>query len=124
MHLINGGAPAPKPSLALELVRHRVLGKVYSKWRAIIAETGESDTAFLIGLKELHGITIDKKSDPMLYVVQDTQQMRLLSESGVENPTTLQVLLTSRVIDLDEDNAHQRFAKYLEKQNEQNAMPA
>jgi len=124
MHLLNGGQKPEEPSLALELVKHRVLGKPYSKWRAIIAETGESDTAFLIGLKELHSITIDKKADPMLYVVQDTQQMRLLAESGVENPTTLQILLTSRVIDLDEDNAHQRFAKYLERQNEQNIMPA
>lgn len=98
--------------LALELVRFRVLGKPYSKWRAIIAELGESDTTFLIGLREIHGIGIAKNDDPMLYVVQDTQQMREFKDGGL-NPTMLQILLTSRVIALTEEDAKARFEKLL-----------
>lgn len=103
-------------SLAFDLVKFRVLGKPYSKWRAIIAEMGESDTAFLIGLKQLHGLDIEKDADPMLYVIQDTQQMDELKRSGVENSTLLQILLTSRVIDTDQAKAEERFRAILEAQ--------
>lgn len=105
--------------LALELVRFRVLGKPYSKWRAIIAETGESDTAFLICLKRQWNITINKAVDPMLFITQDTQQMRLLKESGVDNPTLLQILLTAKVIALSEEDAKDKFEKLLREQETQ-----
>lgn len=100
--------------LALELVRYRVLGKPYSKWRAIVAELGESDTAFLIALREVHGIGIAKADDPMLYVIQDTQQMREFKDGGL-NPTMLQLLLTSRVIALSEEDAKAKFEKLLKE---------
>lgn len=107
MHLLNNGENA----LALELVRYRILGKPYSKWRAIIA--GESDTNFLICLRQQWNIHVDKKADPMLYITQDTQQMRLLSESGVPNPTTLQILMTAKIISLSEEDAKEQFEKLL-----------
>lgn len=105
--------PDQSDPLALELVRFRILGKSYSKWRAIIAETGESDTAFLICLKRQWKIQIDKKLDPVLFITQDTQQMRLLKESGIENPTMLQILLTAKVISLSEEDAKEQFEKLL-----------
>ncbi len=117
LHILNGGI-AQQPDddrLKLEVVRHRVLGKPYSKWRAIIAETGNSDTDFLICLKRLFGITIDKTADPMLYITQDTQQMRQLEEQGVANPTLLQILLTTRAIALDEQAASELFIKRLKE---------
>lgn len=102
------------PHLALELVRYRVLGKPYSKWRSIIAETGESDTAFLIALRKLHHIEINKKEDEMLYITQDTQQMRVLEQEGVPNPTLLQILLTAKVFSLSEDDIKDKFEKAME----------
>lgn len=100
--------------LALELVRYRVLGKTYSKWRAIIEELGESDTNFLRALRDVHGIFIDKKDDPMLYVIQDTQQMRLFQQDGV-SPTLLQILLTSKVIALSEQEVLDKIEKVLKR---------
>lgn len=99
--------------LALELVRYRILGKPYSKWRAIIAETGESDTAFLICLNRQWNIVVNKAEDTTLFITQDTQQMRLLAEQGVANPTLLQILLTSKVIALSEEEAKDQFEKLL-----------
>jgi len=93
------------PSLALELVRYRVWTKPYSAWRAILAETGASDTDFLIALRKLHGIEIDKKADPILFVVQDTQQMRILLDEGVPSPTMMQILLTSKSMALTHEEA-------------------
>lgn len=87
--------------LALELVKVRILGKPYSKWRAILAETGESDTKFLMFLAKF-GIAINKADDPMLYCAQDTQQMRLLLEDGVLNPTLCQIAMTSKAWSLTE----------------------
>lgn len=100
--------------LALELVKWRILGKPYDKWRAIIAEMGDSDTNFLRALREVHNIFIDKAENPMLYVVQDTQQMRLFTETGV-SPTMLQILLTSKVIALSEQEATERFEKLMKE---------
>lgn len=121
MHLLNNGFEQPKNPLALELIRYRILGKPYSSWRALIASTGNSDTDFLICIKELFGIVIDKKADPMLYITQDTQQMRLLKESGAENPSMLQILLTSKVMSLTEEGAKERMEELLRElsQNEE-----
>lgn len=82
--------------LNLELVKFRTIGKPYSSWRAILAELGCSDTDFLIFLRKTHDLFIDKKQDEMLFLVQDTQQMRLLLEDGVPSPTMLQIAMTSR----------------------------
>ncbi len=109
--------------LALELIRYRIHQRRYSQWRAIFAEMGESDTNFLKGLKETHGLKIDKAEDPILYVTEDTQQLRTLKHEAALmgslnfQPTMLQILLTSRVIALSEEEAKARFEKYLELLN-------
>lgn len=103
---------APK----LELVKFRILGKSYSKWRAIITEaTGESDTLFKLGLYQAHNIRIDDPlADPMVYIVQDTAQMRELAEQGVGNPTLCQLLMSTKIIDLSEQGAIDRMNDWLE----------
>lgn len=100
---------------ALELIRYRVIAKPYSSWRAIIAELGESDTLFLIALRELHGVYIDKSEDPMLYVVQDTQQTAMMGQEGVADPTFLQILLTSKAIALTSEESVERWNKAMEE---------
>lgn len=122
IHLINNGRSAPDPN-ALELVSFRVIGKPYSSWRAIIAETGDSDTAFLMGLKALHGITIDKRADPMLFMAQDTQQMRWMKEDGVESPTLCQLMLTTRAFSLTEGGCADRFKAVLAKESKDEEPP-
>jgi hypothetical protein len=117
MHILNNGEKTPDPN-ALEMVKFRVLGKPYSKWRAIITEaTGESDTMFKVALYQAHNIRIDNPdSDPILYIIQDTNQMRELSEQGVLNPTTLQLLLSTKIVSLSEQDAIDRMNAWLEKQ--------
>lgn len=112
MYILNEGQPA-QSRLALEVVRYRVLSKPYSAWRAILAEIGQSDTDFLIALRELHGIKIDKKTDPQLFLTQDTQQMRILAEEGIERPTMLQILLTAKVFALSEEDCKAKMEKLL-----------
>lgn len=117
MHLINNGEKQPDPN-ALELIKYRVIGKPYSKWRAIISEAtgGQSDTLFRQGLNIAHKIFIDDSSDPMLFVIQDTNQMRELLEQGVGNPTLCQILLSTKIIDTTEQGALDRMAAWLEAQ--------
>lgn len=105
--------------LALELVKFRVLGKPYSSWRAILAETGESDTKFLVWLRNEFDLIIDKKEDPMLYCSQDTQQMRLLAEDGVPNPTLCQVAMTSKSWAFSEEACQSTWRAAMDKQQEQ-----
>lgn len=95
--------------LALELVKYRILGKPYSSWRAILAELGCSDTDFLIFLRKVHNVFIDKKADEMLFLTQDTQQMRLLLEDGVSSPTMLQIAMTSRAWAKSEEEATEKW---------------
>lgn len=97
----------------LQLVKYRILGKRYSAWRAIIAETGESDTMFLLALKALHGIEINKIEDPVLYVSQDTHQMGILAAEGVPSPTLLQILLTAKAFALTEGAAKDKMKALL-----------
>lgn len=112
--LINNGERQPYPN-ALEFVRYRVLGKPYSAWRAIMSEaTGESDTLFKIALWQGHGVRIPEKEDPMVYIIQDTAQMRELTESGVTNPTSLQIFLSTKIASLTEQGALDRMAAWLE----------
>lgn len=114
MVLINNGEQSG-PS-KIELVRFRILGKKYSAWRAIITEaTGESDTLFKLGLYQAHNIRIDDPlADPMVYIVQDTAQMRELAEQGVGNPTLCQLLMSTKIIDLSEQGAIDRMNKWLD----------
>ncbi len=83
-----------------------------------MAETGESDTWFLIGLSTLHGIAINKDADPMLYCTQDTLQMALFAEEGVLNPTLLQIAFTAKVWALSEEDAHAKMQALLKKMQE------
>jgi hypothetical protein len=116
MKLINGGEKQPDPH-ALEFIKYRVIGKPYSKWRAIITEaTGESDTLFRMGLYQAHNIRIEGTGDPMLYIIQDTNQMRELAEQGIHNPTSLQLLLSTKIISLSEQDAIDRMVKWVEAQ--------
>lgn len=115
--ILNGGAPSEDNSLKLELVKYRVIGKKYSKWRAIITEaTGESDTLFKIALYQAHNIRIEATDDPMVYIIDDTNQRRELREQGVLNPTMLQLLLSTKIISLSEQDALDRMSAWLEAQ--------
>lgn len=120
MHILNQGETSGAQKL--ELISYRILGKPYSKWRAILAETGESDTAFLIGLKELHGIQFDFKTDPMLYISQDTQQMRCFEENGVANPTLMQLLLTAKAFSFSEGGCKDRIEQILKTMQTEEVM--
>lgn len=112
--LLNNGEKKPDPN-ALEFVRYRVLGKPYSAWRAIMSEaTGESDTIFKIALWQGHGVRIPEKEDPMVYIIQDTAQMREMAESGVTNPTNLQIFMSTKIVSLSEQDALGRTAQWLE----------
>lgn len=98
--------------LRLDVIRFKIIAKYYSQIRAIMAEhTGESDTKLKMALKEGHGIEFDFKDDPLIYVVIDTQQEEHLRESGIANPTFLQLFGTSRILDLDRDRAIERFKR-------------
>lgn len=103
--------------LALELVKFRTLGKPYSKWRAIMAELGGSDTPLLIFLRDEFGILIDKREDPMLFCINDTQQMKLLLNDGIPSPTILQLMLTSKSWALTEEAAIAKWKAVMQPEN-------
>lgn len=100
--------------LAFDLVRYRVHKRRWSSISAILAETGASATETKIGLQKLHGLHFNsQKDDPFIFFTEDTQQRAQFRSDGVLNPTLLQILLTSRVFDLDEDRCKERFEKML-----------
>ena len=94
----------------LELIGYKIISKSYSQVRAIFAELGTSDTELLRALKEGHGIEFDSlHMDPVLHFVVSSQQCELLFANGIPAPTFLQILGSSEVIDLNEENAKGRF---------------
>lgn len=114
MHLINGGEKQPEPN-ALEFIRFRTIGKKYSQWRAIFAEaSGESDTLLKMTLKQGFNIQVDNEAaDPVLYIIQDTAQMREMAEQGIHNPTHLQLLMTTKCISFSEQDAIEQMQKWM-----------
>lgn len=111
-HILNNGEESGP--IKLELVKFRILGKPYSKWRAIITEaTGESDTLFRMALLKF-GIKVETDLDPTIYIVQDTNQMRQLAEEGIGNPTMLQLLLSTKWVSLSEQDAIDMMNAWLE----------
>ncbi len=115
MNLSSEGNP---PDPVLEVIKYRVLGKPYSAWKAIIAEAaGDPDADFKEALFNSNNIRIDDPdADPLLYIIEDTNQHRILRERGVPNPTMLQLLLSTRIISLSEQDAIERMNAWLESQ--------
>lgn len=105
---------------ALKMVNYRVLQKPYSQVRAICAELGTSDTQLLRGLREVHQLEFDTlHDDPMLYIVQDTAQMLEFSKAKV-NPTFLQLILTSKSIGLQEQQAVDHWFEVMRREDAEN----
>lgn len=118
MHILNQ-SEQPQSGIAIELVKFRILGRPYRKWRKLFTDNGTTDTEFLIGLKLLHEIEFDSlREDPMLFCTQDTQQMRLFREEGIESPNDLQIALTSKVWALSEDDCKAKMEALLQKMQE------
>jgi hypothetical protein len=115
MHLINNGEKQPDPN-ALEFIKYRTIGKKYSQWRAIFAEaSGESDTLLKMTLLQGFNIRIDNEdADPVLYIIQDTAQMRELAEQGVHNPTHLQLLMSTKVVSFSEQDAIEQMQRWMQ----------
>ena len=93
----------------LDLIGYNIVSKRYSQVRAIFAELGQSDTILLMALKKGHGIVIDKDQDPDLFFIVSSQQMGLMKDNNIPNPTWLQILGTSPVIATTAEDAKTRF---------------
>lgn len=123
-HLLNDGQQSGPP--AMEFIRYRVIGKLYSKWRAIIAEAmaGQGDTMFKVALYQGFNIRIDDpKADPMIYIIQDSAQMRELAEQGVHNPTFCQLFFSTKIVSLSEEDAIAQMQKWMEANKVQTGEP-
>lgn len=97
----------------MEVVKFRVIGKPYSKWREIFAETGGNDTLFKVALYQGYGIRVETDLDPVLYIIEDTAQHRELREIGVVNPTFAQLLTSTKIISLSEQDAIDQMNAWL-----------
>lgn len=111
-HILNNGEESGP--VKLEIVKFRVIGKQYSKWKEIFAETGGDETLFKVALYQGYGIRIETTLDPVLYIIEDTAQRRELREIGVDNPTFAQLLTSTKVISLSEQDAIEQMQAWLE----------
>lgn len=110
-HILNNGEESGP--VKLELVKFRVIGKQYSKWKEIFAETGGDETLFKVALYQGYGIRIETTLDPVLYIIEDTAQRRELREIGVANPTFAQLLTSTKVLSLSEADAIDQMNAWL-----------
>lgn len=100
--------PTDDPSAAI-LMGFKIIPKLYQSVRAIFAELGQSDTILKRALKEGQDITIDPVlNNPTLFFVVSEQQMDGFKRAGYE-PTMLQLLGSSEVIALSEEEAERKF---------------
>lgn len=105
----------------LEFIKYRVIGKPYRKWLAIVSEAtgGQGESMFRVALYQGYNIRVDgPTADPMLFITQDTAQMRELRESGIINPTFYQLFLSTHVVALSEEEAIERMNAWMEANRE------
>jgi hypothetical protein len=95
---------------------YRIIKKLYSQTRAIMAEHHPDPNALKKALAAGHDIDIDQVpgGDPMLYIVADQQAAQKMADFKIPNPTLLQIIGTSRVIALTEQDAIDRFEKLMQ----------
>ena len=98
---------------------YRIIKKLYSQVRAIMAEHHPDPDALKKALAVGHGIDIDQipGGDPMLYIVADEQAAKKMADFKIPNPTLLQIIGTSRVIALTEQDAIERFEKMMQAED-------
>ena len=98
---------------------YRIIKKLYSQVCAIMAEHHPDPLALKRALAAGHGIDIDQVpgGDPMLYIVADEQAAKKMADFKIPNPTLLQIIGTSRVIALSEQDAIDRFEKMMQAED-------
>lgn len=104
-------------SQAFDHIRFRIHRRRYEQIRAIMAESGESDTALKCGLSRLFGITFSGPIDEVreVFFTEDTHQREALAGDGVPNPTFLQILLTSKAFAFTEEECRERWEEAMKK---------
>lgn len=112
-------------SLAFDHIRFRIHRRRYTQIRAIMAESGESDTRLKCGLSALHGITFSGPldEDREIFFTEDTQQLEELQRNGVPSPTMMQLILTSKAFAFDEEECKNRWFEAMEAMNRDNSEP-
>lgn len=105
----------PEQDDAKILVGFKVVKKQYSALRAIFAELGQSDTALKRALKDGHGIEFDVLDDPDIFFIVSQEQTDGLKTAGVKSPTWLQLLGTSEIAALSEEDAIARYRSMKEE---------
>jgi len=98
---------------------YRIIRKLYSQVKAIMAEHHPDPLALKRALAAGHGIDIDQVpgGDPMLFIVADEQAAKKMADFKIPNPTLLQIIGTSRVISLSEQDAIDRFEKLMQAED-------
>lgn len=98
---------------------YRIIPKLYSQAKAIMAEHHPDPLALKKALAVGHGIDIDQipGGDPMLYIVDSEIAREKMKTYRIEAPTLLQIIGCSTVIALTEQDAIDRFEKMMQAED-------
>ena len=98
---------------------YRIIPKLYSQAKAIMAEHHPDPLALKKALAVGHGIDIDQipGGDPMLYIVDSEIAREKMKTYRIEAPTLLQIIGCSTVIALTEQDAIERFEKMMQAED-------
>lgn len=98
-----------------EFVNYNVISKPFNDAAAIVSEA-MTEKQFKAALYIGHGIRVEKGENPMLWFIQDSQQMEAWQDSNI-TPTMMQILCTCRIVDLSEIRAKERFETLLNSED-------
>jgi hypothetical protein len=95
---------------------YRIIKKLYSQAKAIMAEHHPDPDALKKALAVGHSIDIDQVpgGDPMLYIVDSQTAREKMKEYKIEQPTLLQIIGCSTIIALSEQDAVERLESLLQ----------
>lgn len=98
---------------ALDFVGYSILGRPWTSIRDIMAEANSDPYLLMAALAIGHGLDVQEKINaglnPMIYFEIDSDMATRWKFRGVDNPTLLQLIGTSRVFAWTAEEASEKF---------------
>ncbi len=104
-------------ALALDFVGYSIMSRPWTKIRDIMAEASANPELLKAALAIGHGIDvqedINKGLNPIIFFEVDSDMAARLKQRGIDNPTMLQLIGTSRVFARTAEECSEKFEKLM-----------
>ncbi len=108
---------AAEDALTLHKISFKVISATWAQVVVMMMDANVEPQIVLEALKEGHGIEIAPDENPTLWFVLDSEMRDKLHDANYREPTTFQLIATSRCVGLSEEDAKAKFTAMVRGDN-------